>query len=198
MLTSQVLVLNRFFIPVSVTSLKRAFILLYGGAAKAVSEDYETYDFNSWAEVSVAREEDCVKTVSRIIKAPRVILLLRYEGYFKKQPRFNRINIFRRDNSVCQYCGKNFTKQELTLDHVIPKSQGGKSNWENVVCACGKCNRKKGGKTPEQANMKILNKPVKPKWGPFSNVFIKAVRYKEWEPFLNFVDVSYWNVELID
>ena len=198
MLTSQVLVLNRFFIPVSVTSLKRAFILLYGGAAKAVSEDYETYDFNSWADVAVAREEDCVKTVSKIIKAPRVILLLRYEGYFKKQPRFNRINIFRRDNSVCQYCGKNFTKQELTLDHVIPKSQGGKSNWENVVCACGKCNRKKGGKTPEQANMKILNKPVKPKWGPFSNVFIKAVRYKEWEPFLNFVDVSYWNVELID
>ena len=87
-------------------------------------------------------------------------------------------------------------KQELTLDHVVPKSQGGKSTWENVVCACGRCNRKKGGKTPEQANMKILNKPVKPKWGPFSNVFIKAVRYKEWEPFLNFVDVSYWNVEL--
>ena len=196
MLSTQVLVLNRFFIPVSVTSLKRAFILLYGGAAKAVSEDYETYDFNSWADVSTASEEDCVKTVSRIIKAPRVILLLRYEGYYKKQPRFNRINIFRRDNSTCQYCGKKFMKQELTLDHVVPKSQGGKSTWENVVCACGRCNRKKGGKTPEQASMKILNKPVKPKWGPFSNVFIKAVRYKEWEPFLNFVDVSYWNVEL--
>ena len=198
MLTTQVLVLNRFFIPVSVTSLKRAFILLYGGAAKAVSEDYETFDFNSWADVSIAREADCVRTVSKIIKAPRVILLLRYEGYFKKQPRFNRINIFRRDNSVCQYCGKTFMKQELTLDHVIPRSQGGKSIWENVVCSCGKCNRRKGGKTPEQANMKMLNKPVKPKWGPFSNIFIKAVRYKEWEPFLNFVDVSYWNVELED
>ena len=144
MLSTQVLVLNRFFIPVSVTSLKRAFILLYGGAAKAVSEDYETYDFNSWADVSTASEEDCVKTVSRIIKAPRVILLLRYEGYYKKQPRFNRINIFRRDNSTCQYCGKKFMKQELTLDHVVPKSQGGKSTWENVVCACGRCNRKNG------------------------------------------------------
>ena len=196
MLASPVLVLNRFFIPVSVTSLKRAFILLYGGAAKAVAEDYETYDFNSWADVAVAKEEDCIKTVTQIIKAPRVIILLRYEGYFKKQPKFNRINIFRRDNSDCQYCGKRFPKQELTIDHVIPKSQGGKSVWDNVVCCCGKCNRKKGGKTPEQANMKLLNKPVKPKWGPFSNVFIKAVRYKEWEPFLNFVDVSYWNVEL--
>jgi len=196
MLTTQVLVLNRFFIPVSVTSLKRAFILLYCGSAKAVSEDYETFDFNSWADVSIAREEDCVRTVTSIIKAPRVIILIRYEGYFKKQPKFNRINIFRRDNSICQYCRKTFLKQELTIDHVIPKSHGGKSVWENVVCSCAKCNRKKGGKTPEQANMKILNKPVKPKWGPFSNVFIKAVRYKEWEPFMNFVDVSYWNVEL--
>lgn len=196
MLATPVLVLNRFFIPVSVTSLKRAFILLYGGAAKAVDKDYETFDFKSWSDVSVAKEEDCIKTVTKIIKAPRVIILLRYEGYFKKQPKFNRINIFRRDNSDCQYCGVRFPKQELTIDHVIPKSQGGKSVWDNVVCCCAKCNRKKGGKTPRQANMKLLNKPVKPKWGPFSNVFIKAIRYKEWEPFLNFVDVSYWNVEL--
>jgi len=182
--------------PVSVTSLKRAFILLYGGSAKAVSEDYETFDFHSWSEVATASEDDCVRTVSHIIKAPRVIILLRYEGYYKKQPKFNRINIFRRDGGYCQYCGKSFPKQELTIDHVVPKSRGGTSIWENVVCCCGKCNRKKGGRTPEQARMKLLNKPVKPKWGPYSNVFIKAVQYKEWEPFLNFVDVSYWNVEL--
>ena len=196
MLSSPVLVLNKFFIPVSVTSLKRAFILLYGGAAKAVSEDYETFDFNSWSEVATASEDDCVRTVSHIIKAPRVIILMRYEGYYKKQPKFNRINIFRRDGGHCQYCGKTFARQELTIDHVVPKSKGGTSTWENVVCSCGKCNRKKGGRTPEEARMKLLNKPVKPKWGPFSNVFIKAVQYKEWEPFLNFVDVSYWNVEL--
>ena len=196
MLSSPVLVLNKFFIPVSVTSLKRAFILLYGGAAKAVSEDYETFDFNSWSEVATASEDDCVRTVSHIIKAPRVIILMRYEGYYKKQPKFNRINIFRRDGGYCQYCGKTFARQELTIDHVVPKSKGGTSTWENVVCCCGKCNRKKGGRTPEEARMKLLNKPVKPKWGPFSNVFIKAVQYKEWEPFLNFVDVSYWNVEL--
>ena len=196
MLSTPVLVLNKFFMPVSVTSLKRAFILLYGGSAKAVSEDYETYDFNSWSEVATASEDDCVRTVSHIIKAPRVIILLRYEGYYKKQPKFNRINIFRRDGGYCQYCGNSFPKQELTIDHVIPKSRGGTSIWENVVCCCGKCNRKKGGRTPEQARMKLLNKPVKPKWGPYSNVFIKAVQYKEWEPFLNFVDVSYWNVEL--
>ena len=196
MLTSPVLVLNKFFIPVSVTNLKRAFILLYGGSAKAVSEDYETFDFNSWAEVSASKGDDYVRTVSQIIKAPRVILLIRYEGYHKKQPKFNRLNIFRRDGGVCQYCSKSFHRQELTLDHVVPKSQGGQSTWDNVVCCCSKCNRKKGGRTPEQAGLKMVAKPIKPKWGPFSNVFMKAVRYKEWEPFLNFVDVSYWNVEL--
>ncbi len=198
MLSSPVLVLNRFFMPISVTSLKRAFILLYGGAAKAVSVDYEIFDFNSWSEVAASAEDDCVRTVSHIIKAPRVIILIRYEGNHRKQPKFNRINIFRRDGGNCQYCGKSFPRQDLTLDHVIPKSKNGSSTWENMVCCCAKCNRKKGGKTPAQAGMKLLNKPVKPRWNPFSNVFVRAVQYKEWEPFLNFVDVSYWNVELQD
>ena len=95
MLSSPVLVLNKFFVPVSVTSLKRAFILLYGGVAKAVNDDYETFDFYSWSQIRLMDEEDCVKTVSKIIKAPRVIILLRYDGYYRRHPRFNRINIFR-------------------------------------------------------------------------------------------------------
>ena len=198
MLSTPVLVLNKFFIPVSVTSLKRAFILLYGGAAKAVAPDYETFDFQSWSEISTAKTEDCISTVTKVIKAPRVIILVRYEGYYKKQPKFNRLNIFRRDDWNCQYCGKSFSKNELTIDHVLPRSMGGKSTWENVACCCAKCNRKKGGRTPEQAKMKLLSKPKKPKWDPFSSIYVKAIKYKEWEPFLNFVDVSYWNVELED
>lgn len=198
MLTTPVLVLNRFYIPVSITSLKRAFILMYCGAAKAVSSDYETFDFKSWSEISTAKNEDCVRTVTTIIKAPRVIILIRYEGYYRKQPKFNRLNIFRRDGGFCQYCGKTFSRQELTIDHIVPRSKGGKSTWDNVVCCCATCNRKKGGKIPQDANMKLLNKPKKPTWDPFSNIYIKAVKYKEWKPFLNFVDVSYWNVELED
>lgn len=196
MLTSPVLVLNRFFVPVSVTSLKRAFILLYGGSAKVVNNEYETFDFDTWAEIRAVEQEDCIRTVTRIIKAPRVIILLRYEGYHRKQAKFNRINIFRRDNDTCQYCNKKFQKYDLTLDHVIPRSQGGKSTWENIVCSCVKCNRKKGGRTPMQAGMDLLNKPKKPQWSLFSNFYLKTVRYKEWEPFLNFVEMSYWNVEL--
>ncbi len=198
MLTSPVLVLNKFYIPVSVTSVKRAFILLYCGAAKAVSTDYQTFDFESWSEVSAAKDEDAIRTVNSIIKAPRVILLVRYEGFHKKQPKFNRINIFRRDGGICQYCSGQFPRDELTIDHVVPRSKGGKSTWDNVVCCCGKCNRRKGGRTPRESNMKLLNKPKKPAWNPFSNLYVRAVRYKEWEPFLDLVDVSYWNVELYE
>lgn len=198
MLQSPVLVLNRFFMPVSVTSLRRAFVLLYGGAARAVNGRYETFDFDSWSDVRSAGRDDCVRTVTNVIKAPRVIILVRYDGYHRRQPKFNRINIFRRDGDACQYCARTFAKRELTLDHVIPRSMGGRSTWDNVVCCCVACNRKKGGKTPEQAGMKLLCRPAKPATSLFSNLHVKTVRYEEWEPFLSFVDMSYWNVELGD
>ncbi len=196
MLTSPVLVLNRYFVPITVTNVKRAFIMLYGGVAKAVGGDYKTFDFESWADIRAVRDEDAIKTVSRMIRIPRVIMLIRYERMPRKEAKFNRINIFRRDGGVCQYCGDKFPRSDLTIDHVVPRSLGGKSIWENVVCSCGDCNRKKGGRTPEDARMKLINRPKKPNWDLFSNIYVKAIRYKEWEPFLNFVDVSYWNVEL--
>lgn len=197
MLTSPVLVLNRYFVPVTITSVRRAFLMLYNGAAKAVGSDYETFDFESWSEISTIKERDeVVRTVSAVIKTPRVIILVRYEGFVRKEAKFNRMNIFRRDGGACQYCLRRFSRSELTIDHVVPRSQGGKSTWDNVVCCCISCNRKKGGRTPEQSRMSLIKKPKKPLWDPFSNVYIRAVKYKEWEPFLNFVDISYWNVEL--
>ncbi|WP_462137453.1 HNH endonuclease [Candidatus Mycalebacterium sp.] len=200
MLSSPVLVLNKNYLPVSVTSLRRAFIMLYCGEAKAVSETYETFDFESWAQVSAASENgldgEYIRTVTKIIKAPRVIILLRYGGFHRKRHKFNRLNIFRRDGGKCQYCGREFPKRELTIDHVIPRSHGGTSRWNNVVCSCGTCNRKKGGRTPAQARMKLLTTPAEPQWGPFTDIYARAVRYKEWEPFVSFVDASYWNVEL--
>ena len=196
MLTSPVLVLNRYFVPITITSVKRAFVMLYCGAAKAVGGNYQTFDFESWAQISSMREEDAIKTVSRVIRIPRVIVLVRYDRMLRKEAKFNRINIFRRDGDSCQYCGERFPRSELTIDHVTPRSLGGKSVWENVVCCCMDCNRKKGGRTPEEARMRLTNKPKRPLWNPLSNISIRAVRYKEWEPFLSFVDTSYWNVEL--
>jgi len=197
MLTSPVLVLNRYFVPVTITSVRRAFVMLYGGIAKAVDGEYNTFDFESWTQISEFKEQDdVIRTVSAIIKTPRVIILVRYEGVIRKEAKFNRLNIFRRDGGACQYCYKQFSRSELTIDHVVPRSHGGRSVWDNVVCCCIDCNRKKGGRTPVQARMKLRTKPKKPHWDPFSNIYIKAVRYKEWEPFLSFVDISYWNVEL--
>ncbi|MEL0080430.1 MAG: HNH endonuclease [bacterium] len=196
MIDSHVLVLNRFFFPIDTTSVKRAFLMLYGGSAKAVNLDYETFDFNSWSEISATNEDDCIKTVSTVIKIPRVIMVVRYDKVPSKEVRFNRYNIFKRDKSQCQYCGQSLPKSELTIDHVVPRALGGKTEWENVVCACSKCNRKKGCKTLAASNMKLKIKPVKPTWELLSNLYIKTTTYKEWRPFLSFIEASYWNVEL--
>jgi 5-methylcytosine-specific restriction endonuclease McrA len=169
---------------------------MYSGVAKAVGSDYETFDFESWSQIAALREEDVIRTVNTVILTPRVIVLVRYEGVIRKEAKFNRINIFRRDGGTCQYCMRKYSRSELTIDHVVPRSQGGRSVWDNVVCCCVDCNRRKGGRTPDQARMKLKRKPKKPLWDPFSNIYIKTVMYKEWEPFLNFVDISYWNVEL--
>ena len=87
---------------------------------------------------------------------------------------------------------------ELNLDHVLPRSQGGKTSWDNVVCSCLPCNLKKGGRTPQQAEMTLLKKPVRPRWTPFFRSPAKRITYREWLPFLNAAEASYWNVELLD
>jgi 5-methylcytosine-specific restriction endonuclease McrA len=192
MLTAPVLVLNRYFVPVTITSVKRAFVLMYSGVAKAVGSGYETFDFESWSQISAMNGSlDVIRTVNTVILTPRVIVLVRYEGVIRKEAKFNRINIFRRDGGACQYCTKKFSRSELTIDHVVPRSQGGRSVWDNVVCCCVDCNRKKGGKTPEQARMRLKRSKTS---GPIFQYIYKAIMYKEWEPFLNFVDISYWNV----
>ena len=99
---------------------------------------------------------------------------------------------------MCQYCGGKFPRQELNLDHVIPRSKGGTSTWENVVCSCQSCNRRKGGRTPQEAKVTLLRKPYKPKWTPFMQQTFSLARYQEWLPFISMVDASYWNAELLE
>lgn len=197
-LDSKVLVLNRSYLPVHVTSAKRAFSLLYQGIARAVNREYRTFDFESWAELSVAVHDDSIGMVGRLIQVPRVILLIAYDRVPKRHVRFSRYNIYARDRSTCQYCGIRYSKAELNLDHVIPRSQGGLSTWENVVCSCLPCNRRKGGRTPEQARMQLLQVPRRPEWSPFVLQVFGADRPADWAPFMSTADVSYWNTELLD
>jgi 5-methylcytosine-specific restriction endonuclease McrA len=199
MVHSAVLVLNKSFLPVQITTVRRAFCLLYAGMAKAVNSQYETFDFESWRQLRLQVNEERIGLVDRMIKVPRVILLIAYDRVPKRRIRFSRHNIFARDKNTCQYCGKKFPTTDLNLDHVVPRSQGGITTWENVVCSCHRCNRMKGGKTPEQAGMYLVTPPRRPSWTPPLNVSLKDVIRKEWVPFLDFlVDVSYWNTELLE
>jgi len=197
MLESSVLVLNRHYQPVHVTNVRRALSLLYQGVAKAIDEQYRLYEFADWAALSAA-EHDYIGTVSVRIRVPRVVVLSAYEYLPKGRVRFSRLNIYARDADTCQYCARTLPRAELNLDHVLPRSQGGKTTWENVVCSCVPCNLKKGGRTPEQAGMKLLRVPSRPRWTPLFRTSVKRRTYREWLPFLNVADASYWNVELLD
>ena len=202
-LDASVLVLNRVFMAVHVISVRRAFCLLVKDLAEVVSSDdgmFTTHDFSSWQELSSLRaslsrqeEDDWVRTPTTEIQAPRVIRLVGYDKVPRQTVKFNRRNIFARDHNQCQYCGKKFPTQELSLDHVVPRSQGGATTWENIVCACVDCNVRKGGRTPRQANMTLIRKPEKPKRSPVLNLKMTQKKYQSWQAFL---DNAYWSVEL--
>jgi len=201
-LETNVLVLNKHYMALRVVSVRRAFSLLVRQLAQVISvEDgkYQTYDFHSWFEVSQLRHEfepnahEWIKTVHFELAVPRIIRLLFYDKLPRQDVKFNRRNIFARDNNRCQYCGKKFPLAELSLDHVLPRTQGGKSTWENVVCCCLGCNVRKGGRTPVQAGMKLMTQPKKPKRSPIITMKLTNNRYASWKEFL---DQAYWSVEL--
>jgi len=202
-LDASVLVLNKLFMAVHVISVRRAFCLLCKDLAEVVSlEDgtFATYDFHTWREVSEYRaahfpqeHDDWVRTATSEIQVPRVIRLVGYDRLPKATVKFNRRNIFARDGNQCQYCGKKFPTSELSLDHVMPRSKGGLSTWENIVCACVACNVRKGGRTPREASMKLTRKPEKPKRSPLLNQKLTNSKYLSWKTFL---DNAYWSVEL--
>lgn len=206
-LSANVLVLNRMYQAIRVVNVRRAFSLLCRDLAEVIhiepaadgSQQWMNMDFSSWQELSELKHQfeptsfDWVHTVRYPIAVPRIIRLLGYDKLPRQEVKFNRRNIFARDGSRCQYCGKRFHTADLSLDHIVPRSQGGKSTWENIVCCCIKCNVKKGGRTPEQAHMKLLTKPTKPKRSPVINFRLSDNRYASWKQFL---DEAYWTVEL--
>ena len=198
MLTSSVLVLNRSFFPIHITTLKRAFCMLYSGIARAVDHEYRTFDFESWAQLSAAVNDETVGLVGKVIRVPRVIALTAYDRLPKRTIRFSRINILIRDRHTCQYCGHRLPRSQLNLDHVVPRSRGGKTTWENVVTSCHNCNRQKGGRLPKEAGLSLIRPPARPKVAPFLDGSLGPIKYEEWRPFFNIIDFSYWNVELKD
>ncbi|MEQ8787063.1 MAG: HNH endonuclease [Pirellulaceae bacterium] len=192
-LTNSVLVLNRHYLAVHVLAVRRAFCLLYRDLAEVIHHEdgqYANFDFAAWCEVSElwalekSDEEDWVRAVNFEIRVPRVIRLLRYDRVPRKTLRFNRRNLFARDEHRCQYCGNAFPSSQLSFDHVIPRSRGGETSWENVVCSCVTCNSKKGGRTPQEARMRLLRKPARPKNNPLLASKLGNPKYASWRTFI--------------
>jgi len=203
-LDSSVLVLNANYTALHIISVRRAFTLLYKQVAEVIHYDDDdamaSYDFIDWLELSRMRQEfsdrdgeDYIRTVSLDLQVPRIIRLLLYDRLPRRRVKFNRRNIYARDGSRCQYCGKTFSSSELTLDHIIPRSRGGEATWENIVCACMKCNVRKGGRLPKEAHMKLIRIPTKPKRPPVLRIRLRSDKYRSWR---HFVDEAYWSVEL--
>ena len=202
-LDASVLVLNKLYMAVHIISVRRAFCLLCKDLAEVISQEdgqFASYSFRTWREVSEYRarhfrkeEDDWVRTSTTEIQVPRVIRLLTYEKLPRQTVKFNRRNIFARDNNQCQYCGRKYPTPELSLDHVVPRSQGGQTTWDNIVCACVSCNVRKGGRTPRQAHMSLIRKPDKPKRSPLLNLKMTHKKYESWKTFL---ENAYWSVEL--
>ncbi|HEX7663501.1 MAG TPA: HNH endonuclease [Polyangiaceae bacterium] len=184
-LEAPVLVLNRHFEPVQLTTARRAFILLYGGAAHALDESGEPYDFDLWRMLPVREEDDAIPIVGGELRVPRVVHLQRYDRTPRTTVRLTRRNLMFRDGFQCQYCAKRPPLRDLNIDHVIPRSRGGGDTWENLVTACRVCNLKKGWKLPEEANMRLARRPFRPKWTTTAQILLNTrSRFKEWEMFL--------------
>lgn len=202
-LDSSVLVLNRFFAAIQVISARKAFEMLCGERAEVVhvfNGAFESFDFESWKELSQMQHlfqdsdhSDWVSTISFDIRVPRIIRVLVYEKLPERKIKFNRRNIFARDAHRCQYCGKRYPTSELSLDHVVPLSQGGGTNWTNIVCACTECNKRKGGRRPREAGMKLIRLPEKPRRSPALRMKLRSDKYSSWKHFLN---DAYWSVSL--
>jgi 5-methylcytosine-specific restriction endonuclease McrA len=178
---------------VDITSVKRAICMLYSEVAEAVEpKTYQTYDFDSWADLPLETGEPTIRGVRIEMKLPEIIRVPEYRGFPPREVSFCRRNLVRRDRARCQYCGKRVHGDEMTIDHVIPRSRGGKSSWSNCVLACVKCNGKKAARTPREARMRLLSRPIKPDWAPRLSVPLGVWRHS-WQQFIS---DAYWNVEL--
>jgi 5-methylcytosine-specific restriction endonuclease McrA len=172
----QTLLLNATYEPLKVVNWQKAVTLWCQGKVEII-----------------AHHDREVRAVSFSFKLPSVIRLLRYVRIRKRfdYVPFSRANIYARDEYTCQYCNEEHATSDLTFDHVIPVSQGGRKDWENIVTCCVTCNRRKGGRTPEEAHMRLVRHPRRPTSAPAIRITIGLRNAPEsWRDYL------YWNLEL--
>ena len=194
---SDTLVLNKQFMAVQIADWDKVFSLVWQGHAEVVDSNYQTYSFDDWAEMSKLMDEHpngYVHTVNFRLAIPDVIRLTRYERLPSADVKYTRSNVYEHYKNTCSYCGEKFPTSELNLDHVQPRSRGGKTNWENIVLTCIPCNSRKADRTPAEAGMKLLVQPVRPKWKGAQRALF-SVPYKVRDSWSHFVDKVYWDSE---
>lgn len=186
------LVLNRNWQPVNVATVARALTMLWNEAAHVVDpDDYRLYTWADWAILRPKEGEPFLQAVTFRMRVPEILTLTKFDRPREEAVTFSRRNLFKRDHSTCQYCGGRPGSSELTIDHVIPRAQGGVSTWENCVLACVTCNSRKANRTPEQARMKLRKTPLRPAWKPHYGT--SGIRIESWSRVLS---EAYWNVRL--
>lgn len=192
-LGASVLVLNRSYMAVHVVGVRRAIGLLLTELAEVIDNEdgyFANYDFLAWqllSEMRVRKKkplDDWIRSVNFELQVPRVVRLLSFDRVPRASLHPSRQAIFARDAHYCQYCGRRFPTSKLSLDHVVPRRSGGQSTWENMVCACRKCNVKKGGRTPRQARMKLARKPIRPTNSPLLLMKLDNPKYLNWAMWL--------------
>ena len=214
-MSARTLVLNRSWIPINVIDAFEAVQKVFKGRALAVdTSTYAVYDFESWVltwddairTAKVAEEQRVVRSEGMSFVLPEVVVCTEYRGFgFKEnrnKPKFSRRNLYLRDKNTCQFCGRKFNTEDLTMDHVVPKSKGGPVSWTNIVLACWPCNSRKGNKTAAEAGMRLIRRPFEPKAGDLKLNPVDRLRMRlgpkvpeTWQAFLG---KMYWNVEIAE
>ncbi|AEH44227.1 HNH endonuclease [Thermodesulfatator indicus DSM 15286] len=190
-LSEKVLVLNRSYQAVQITTVQRAICHLVKGTAKVITPDWTTHTLEEWILASQfyanGNGHRFIRSPNLSFLAPDAIYLTTYDRLPRVEVVFSRANLMMRDRYTCQYCGKSVKNpKDRTIDHIIPRSRGGKTTWENVVLCCRKCNIKKGNRTPEEAGMKLLSKPKAPRWESLIMEDFPKEKQKVWRHFLDF------------
>lgn len=184
-----VLVLNKYYLAIKVYTVRAAICDLSACKALVIEEDYTTYDLKQWIEFSKKVQQDrcTIHSPSTSIYIPYVVYLFkistrRLEKYDINQVKYSRKNVIQRDNYTCQYCGKSIGP--MTVDHIVPRSKGGQSNWDNLVACCKRCNSQKGDKTLDQLGWNLIQQPIVPQWKSYTDKRFDSIRNKHWLPFL--------------
>jgi len=179
-----VLILNKSWVPIRVETVRKGLKYVFEEKAMIVDPvTYNVYTFDDWIKLPVGEDENHIITSGGNIRVPDVILLKGYNRVPNHKVRLSRKNLLIRDGYRDQYTGNVVSAKEATLDHVVPRSKGGKSTWTNLVIVSRDTNKRKADRTPAEAGMRLIRPPYEPKWNTFFVLYIKQVP-EAWRNFI--------------